>query len=157
MNRPRQLTMTIIAMIFTVFLGIASANDAPASSSFSEADARETALKWATYVGQGDVPALERFLHEKYLHIHGTALVETRTQFLDELRNGTRKYDPINMEEITVRLFGSTAVVSGKFNLKAVVRGKTVEGVNRFSLVIVAAQDGRQVASFQATAIPQQK
>ena len=125
MIRLGQLTLTMVAMIFTAFLGVASAHDtAPASTPLSEANARETALQWAAYVGQGDVPALERLLNEKYLHIHGTALVETRAQFLDALRNGTRKYDPINMEEITVRLFGSTAVVSGKFNLKAVVRGK---------------------------------
>jgi hypothetical protein len=47
--------------------------------------------------------------------------------------------------------------VTGKFYLKAFSRGKTIEGVNRFGLVLVKTQNEPKVVSFQATSIPQQK
>ena len=67
------------------------------------------------------------------------------------------KYDPIKIEEAKARIFDNSAVVTGKFNLKVFARGKMIEGVNRFGLVIVKTKQGIQVASFQATAIPQPK
>jgi ketosteroid isomerase-like protein len=91
------------------------------------------------------------------LHIHATALVESKAQFLEAFKNGTRKYDPITLEELRFRGFGSFAIVTGKFQLKAFSRGKTIEGVNRFGLVLIKTQKGHEVVSFQATSIPQQK
>ena len=55
---------------------------------------------------------------------------------------------------VDVRVFGSSAVVTAKINLKAFVRGKT-EKANRFGLVLVKTL-WQQVVSFQAAAIPQQ-
>ena len=122
----------------------------------NESDALAAAAKWADFVGQANVPELEKLLADRYIHIHATALVETKTQFLDAFRNGTRKYDPIKLEDLTVQTFGCFGIVRGKFQLKAFTRGKTIEGVNRFSLVIARSQKGYEVVSFQATPIPKQ-
>ncbi len=124
---------------------------------FSESEALSTVQEWASLVGQADTAALEKLLHNTYIHIHGTALVESKAQFLEAFKNGTRKYDPIRIEEVNVRLFGTSAIVTGKFNLKVLARGKTLEGVNRFGIVLVKTDKGQQVVSFQATAIPKQK
>lgn len=158
MKNCRLVTLLIVALLFSVFLAIACAQEKSLeSATFAEADVQKIALEWATLVGHGDVPGLEKLLNEKYMHIHGTALVESKAQFLEAFKNGSRRYDPIKMEEINVRVFGSSAVVTGKFNLKAFVRGKTIEGVNRFGLTLAITEQGKQVVSFQATAIPQQK
>ncbi len=158
MKPQRLFTMLIVAMMFSVFLGVAYAQEkASDSPMFSESDAQKIALEWASLVGQGNVPELENLLNDKYMHIHGTALVESKTQFLEAFKNGSRKYDPIKIEDMNIRVFGNSAVVTGKFNLKAFVRGKTIEGVNRFGLVLTITEKGKQVVSFQATAIPQQK
>jgi ketosteroid isomerase-like protein len=114
-------------------------------------------IKVKAAVSQADIAGLEQLLNDKYMHIHATALVESKAQFLEAFKNGSRKYDPIKIEEANVRVFGNSAVVTGKFNLKAFTRGKTLEGINRFGLVLVKTQKGIQVASFQATAIPLQK
>ena len=158
MKIQRLFTLLVVAMMFTVFLGVACAQEkASDSTTFSEADARKIALEWAEFVGQGNVLELEKLLNDKYMHIHGTALVESKAQFLEAFKNGSRKYEPIKIEEMSVRVFGSSAVVTGKFNLKAFVRGKTIEGVNRFGLIMAITEKGKQVVSFQATAIPQPK
>ena len=148
----------LLVMMASVFGGVANAQDkSSTTATFSESGALNIAQEWASLVSQANVSELKKLLNDKYMHIHGTALVESKTQFLEAFENGSRRYDPIKMEDINVRVFGSSAVVTGKFNLKAFVREKTIEGVNRFGLVLVKTETGQQVVSFQATAIPQQK
>ena len=70
------------------------------------------------------------------------------------LRGGRlRKYEPIQLEEVKTRLFGECAVVTGNFALKVSIKGKMMEGVNRFSFVVVQTPQGPKIVSFQATAI----
>ena len=119
----------------------------------SAATAEECAQQWASRVGQGQVDELNKILDDSYQHTHGTGLVENREEFLGALRSGARKYEPIQLEEVKTRLFGECAVVTGKFALKVSVKGKMMEGVNRFSFVVAQTPEGPKIVSFQATAI----
>jgi hypothetical protein len=150
-----KLKISLSKMIATVLLlsstALAQAENLNATSALSVAE------RWALVVGQADIPGLNDLLSNDYMHIHATALVESKAKFIDALQSGARKYDPIKIEESTVRVFGEAAVVSGKFALKATTRDRVIESVNRFSLVVVQTPKGLQVANFQATAIPQAK
>jgi hypothetical protein len=115
--------------------------------------AEECAQQWASYVGQGQADDLAKILDDSYQHTHGTGLVESREDFLGALRSGARKYEPIQLEDVKTRLFGECAVVTGKFALKVSVKGKMMEGVNRFSVVVVQTPQGPKIVLFQATAI----
>ena len=115
--------------------------------------AEECAQQWASYVGQGQADDLAKILDDSYQHTHGTGLVESKEEFLGALRSGARKYEPIQLEEVKTRLFGECAVVTGKFALKVSIKGKMMEGVNRFSFVVVQTPQGPKIVSFQATAI----
>ena len=158
MKIQKIIAVLCIAVLFSIYGSMAGAGDSSSSTStFSEAEALNLAQEWASRVSQADSAELEKLLHDKYTHIHATALVESKAQFLEAFKNGSRKYDPIKIEDPNVRVFGGSAVVTGRFNLKAFVRGKTIEGVNRFSLVLVKSVNGLQVVSFQATGIPPQK
>ena len=123
------------------------------AEALSAANAEECAQQWASCVGHGQADELNKVLDDSYQHIHGTGLVESREEFLGALRSGARKYEPIQLEEVRTRLFGDCAVVTGKFVLKVSIKGKMMEGVNRFSLVVVQAPQGPRIVSFQATAI----
>jgi hypothetical protein len=92
-------------------------------------------------VSQADIGGLEQLLNDRYMHIHATALVESKSQFIEAFKNGSRKYDPIKIEEAKVRVFDNSAVVRGKFDLKAFVRGKIIEGVNMFGMVLVKTKE----------------
>lgn len=123
------------------------------AESFSAATAEGCAQQWATNVSQGQADELAKILDDSYQHTHGTGLVENREDFLGALRSGARKYEPIQLEEVKTRLFGECAVVTGKFALKVLIKGKMMEGVNRFSFVVVQTPQGPKIVSFQATAI----
>jgi hypothetical protein len=123
------------------------------AESFSAASAEGCTHQWASCVGQGKAEELAKILDESYQHIHGTGLVENKEEFLGALRSGARKYEPIQLEDVKTRLFGECAVVTGKFALKVSIKGKLMEGVNRFSFVVVQTPEGPKIVSFQATAI----
>ena len=123
------------------------------AESLSAATAEVCAQQWANYVGHGQADELAKILDDSYQHTHGTGLVENREEFLGALRSGVRKYEPIQLEDVKTRLFGECAVVTGKFALKVSIKGKIMEGVNRFSFVVVQTPQGPKIVSFQATAI----
>jgi len=149
-------SLFVLLIALSVFSGAAFPRENAGTSAVKESDVLNTAANWAELVSQANVAELEKLLDATYIHIHATAMVESKTQFLDAFRKGTRKYDPIKLEDLTVQTFGSFAIVRGKFNLKAFTRGKTIEGVNRFCLIIARSQKGYEVVSFQATPIPKQ-
>jgi ketosteroid isomerase-like protein len=137
-----------------VVIGCASKPVQPTEHAvWTEAAAMNSAKQWADAAGKPDVIELEKILTEDYVHIHATALVENKQQFIDALKTGTRKYDPIILEDAKVRIHGATAIVTARFNLKAISGGRTIEGANRITLVLVYTT-GSHVASFQATPIP---
>ncbi len=158
MSKRTMIFMTMLVALLSIFTFTASTG-VRAQSSFGmalfDSEALNTANAWASLISKADVAGLEALLNDKYVHIHATALIETKDQFVEALRTSARKYDPIKLEETSCRVFGNFAIVTGRFNLKAFSRGRTVEGVNRFSLTILKSPAGVQVVSFQATAIPQ--
>jgi hypothetical protein len=125
------------------------------AEALSAATAEDCAQQWANYVAQGKADELNKILGDSYQHTHGTGLVESREEFLGALISGARKYEQIQLEEVKTRLFGECAVVTGKFALKVSIKGKLMEGVNRFSFVVAQTPQGPKIVSFQATAIKQ--
>jgi ketosteroid isomerase-like protein len=124
---------------------------------FSENEVSGMMKKWSEAMGTADVKTLQTLLDDRYIHIHGTSLVESKSQFLEAFSNGSRKYDPITIEDQKIRIFHQAALVNGHFKLKAYTKDRTLEGVNRFTLVMTKTPQGIKIISFQATAIPQPK
>lgn len=156
MKFQRLIELFIVFIMLLILAGIAKAQNKNLDTAvLDESFALKKAQEWAFLVSNADVAGLEKLLSDQYIHVHATARVENKEQFLEAFKNGSRKYDPIKIEDVNVGLFESFAIVTGKFNLKAYARGKTIEGVNMFVLVLTKTNNGQQVVFFQATAIPQ--
>jgi ketosteroid isomerase-like protein len=151
------LSRMITAVFFVFSAGAGAQAENTRAGALNNSTALSTAERWATVVGQADIPGLNELLHADYVHVHATALVESKAKFIEALQTGARKYDPIKIEDSNVRVFGDSAVISGKFVLKATTRDRVIEGVNRFVLLVINTPTGLQVATFQATAIPSPK
>jgi len=148
-NKPMKIRFLLRLGLGLLFCFMGSVK----AEALSAATAEECAQQWASRVGQGQADELNKILDDSYQHIHGTGLVESKEEFLGALRIGARKYEPIQLEEVKTRLFGDCAVVTGKFALKVSIKGKIMEGVNRFSFVVAQTPQGPKIVSFQATAI----
>lgn len=142
-----------IIFLFPLFLGLSPVTAGVSPADTNPAACKDLARQWAEAVGSNRADALEAVLDEAYVHIHGTGLVESRATFLEALRSGTRQYQPLQLEDLVTRVIHDTALVTGKFRLKVEVRGKVLEGVNRFCLTMVKGSAGWKVVQFQATAL----
>ena len=148
-----KIFLKVLTLIFLIVASLTSFSD----QLFSENEISSTIKKWSEAMGSADVKTLQSLLDDKYIHIHGTSLVESKSQFLEAFSNGSRKYDPITIEDQKIRIFNQAALVNGHFKLKAYTKDRTLEGVNRFTLAMITTPQGIKVISFQATAIPQPK
>ncbi|NBS13386.1 MAG: nuclear transport factor 2 family protein [Verrucomicrobia bacterium] len=150
----RQGFRNILLPVFFLFLSTGKDWAEPAKvGAMSDTQLLALAESWAGSVGGNHPDQLEMILDENYEHIHGTGLQENREQFLAALRSGARKYKPIRLEELRVRVLGNVALVTGKFSLQVEARGKVIEGTNRFCMTMIERPEGWKILQFQATAL----
>jgi hypothetical protein len=157
MKAQKFVLLMIAAIVVSLSASVGAQDGSARAMGLDESEALKTAQRWALLVSEADIGGLNELLLNNYMHIHATALVESKDKFIEALKTGARKYDPIKIEDSNVRIFGDSAVVTGKFALKATTRERVIESVNRFGLLLIKTQRGIQVASFQATLIPQPK
>ena len=80
--------------------------------------------KW-TWMAERNVDALEGLFHEKsaFVHMGGSW---PRKQELDVIKSGTIQYKKADIQEASVRIIGTTAIVLNRIRLLAVVGGNEV-------------------------------
>jgi len=61
---------------------------------------------------------------------------------LKDVKDGTLKYERLDKSEMKVRVYGETAVVTGRAQSKIKVKGQEVGGIDRFTEVF-ARQGGK--------------
>jgi hypothetical protein len=83
----------------------------PAEETKKEVAVIESALHRAILAA--DVKKLESVLDESFIWTHRTGQQTTRQQLLDDLGSGQLKYVKLETNNVTVNLYGETAVVRG--------------------------------------------
>ena len=94
--------------------------------------------KWR-WMAERDVEALEKLFAEEavFVHMGGTM---TRSQELDVIKSGRIQYKDAQIQEVSVRFVGTTAILLNRIRLVAVVGGNEV--VNPFTVTEVYVQQG---------------
>ncbi|NDQ58788.1 MAG: nuclear transport factor 2 family protein [Acidipila sp.] len=129
---------------------------APATSAQpGESAALQLEHDWTQAYLNHDVAALELVLADDWTYSPSDGSFKTRSQYIEEFRVDTMKYQSIDQQNVSVRIYGNTAVVRGEEVIKATDSGKPVTLHIRFTDVLVKT-NGRwhAVASHEST-IPQ--
>ena len=99
---------------------------------------------------KGDVQTLEEILADDLIYTHTTARLDTKASFIDAVATGRTNYRSVEREDVKVRQFGDTAIVTGhaKFHV----------GENKFEaryIDVYAKRNGAwQMVAWQSTRIP---
>jgi ketosteroid isomerase-like protein len=93
-------------------------------------------------VVQADVAFLERVLHEGYAHHRPRGTVEDRAQYLENRKARRVDFESLVADEIKVRVFGDTAVVTGRSTAKGKDQHGAMDEQRRWTRVLVR-RDGR--------------
>jgi ketosteroid isomerase-like protein len=102
---------------------------------------------------QGDLAALEGLLAEDLTYTHSSGKAETRAQFLESLRSGKLRYLAASRSDVAVRVYGDTAVVTGRAEMKVSSQGQELTLPIRFTEVWVKSGGAWKLAAWQSTRV----
>ena len=102
----------------------------------------------------GDVAALDEILADDVVYTHASGEVETKQQFLESVASHRIEYQSLEASEVTVRVFGTAAVITGRGSMEIRRAGQGKSFAFRF-IEVYANRDGRwQMAAWQSTRLP---
>jgi hypothetical protein len=100
---------------------------------------------------------LERMTSADYTFINQLGELRTKSEILDGFKSRSYNYDTREISEFKVRVYGDTAVVTGRARQKGVENSKDYSGESRFTRVYIK-QDGHWVSvALQVTLIAKQR
>lgn len=139
----------ILALIF--FLAVSGYAQAPANSAAAQEVLQIEKARVDALV-HNDFPALEKIFAADLTYVHSTGVLESRTEFLDKLRSGERKYESMQADDgVAVRSYGGTAIVTGATKVTVIIGGKTQNIHLRFTETWLKRNNQWQLAAWQAT------
>src|SRR5215468_907963 len=104
-------------------------------------------------VVKADVAVLERVLHEDYVHHGPRGMVENRAQYLENRKARRVDFESLVPDEIKVRVYGDTAIVTGRSTAKGKDQHGKMDDQRHWTRVLVR-RDGRwQFVNFHAALI----
>lgn len=150
--------------VFLIVLSIvllATSAPAPASDAHagrlgrSERQVLDAERRRIAAMVQGDTDTLNAVLANELTYTHTTGRTDTKSDFITALTEGRLKYESLDTEELRVRVYGQTGVLTGRAKVRVGSRGPAVSFRMKYTGVYVR-RDGRwQLAAYQATRLPE--
>ncbi len=104
----------------------------------------------------GDVATLDRILADDCTYVHPSGKVETKAELLAGFKAQDRKYKSIKRDDVVVRIYGNTAIVTGRNSISAEYQGKNYDVQNRFTRVYVKQTGKWRLVAHHGSNIAQQ-
>jgi uncharacterized protein (TIGR02246 family) len=147
------ILITLLAIAFSVSgfaKTVQTRNDGSVEQTIRqlENENREATLK-------NDASVFERLLADDWLNTNANGTVTTKAQLMTLLKSGTFKISSLEYDDVVVRAYKDTAVVTGRSTSTRMGQdNKLITGQVRFTRVYVKRDSGWQVVSAQSTPIP---
>ena len=109
-----------------------------------ERQAREASIR-------RDAEFSQRTLAEDYVAITPLGQVTTKQDTVSARKSGQLRYETINVTDMVVRVYGDTAVVTARADVKGHQLGEDFSGPYRYTRVWVRRTGHWQAVSYQAT------
>ena len=101
-----------------------------------------------------DTQALDEILADDLSYVHSTARVETKAEFIAALTSGRTNYQSIERDDVDVRQYGETAVVTGRAKFHVNANGNDVRFQVRFTDVYAKRDNVWRMVAWQSTKLP---
>jgi ketosteroid isomerase-like protein len=107
----------------------------------------------AAAVVKGDVATLEGLTSDDYILINANGQVSDKATTMNNIKTGNIKLTANEVSDLKVRIYGNTAVVTGKSDAKGTIGGRELKGPVMFTRVYVKKGGKWQSVAFQQTPI----
>jgi ketosteroid isomerase-like protein len=105
----------------------------------------------AAAVVKGDVAYVEKQTADDYMFINMFGQTTDKMQLIDSMKSGNLKLSADDISDVKVRVYGNTAVVTGKSDIKGMMGGKDASGQSLFTRVFVKKGGHWQTVTLQQT------
>lgn len=141
-----------IAVLLT--LGIASLSGAGQVENQGEKEIRALEAQLSAAVINADADFFEGILADDFSHTSHTGRFRNKRQWMSDLRRGGAKYTSFKTDDIAVRIYGDTAIVTGRSSPTGTnSRGEPIIGQYRYLRAWIRRAGGWQAIAFQGTRI----
>lgn len=135
-------------MKLSIAIAVCALALAPAFAA-QEEEVREAEKQWNQARLRNDVAALDHLLSEDWVITHADGKLETKAHYIADVKSNERKYEYINEDEISVRVYGDAAVLTGRIRSKGHLREQPLGGDTRFTRIYVKRQGRWQMVASQ--------
>lgn len=133
----------------------AQAQARPEGSHEDPADqVRSLELRRLEHLVAGNYDGLADLLADDLVYTHSNGRVDTKESYLAPLRAGTTRYVEYAPSELTVRVHGTTAILFGRAQMRALVSGEERRNDLRFTNVWLFRDGHWRMAAWQSTRLP---
>jgi len=145
-------------VVIAAALGVVMLTAAPAGAQGMGAPSVEEQIKKmerdrAAAVVKADVATLEGLTSDDYVLINANGQVSNKAETMNSIKTGKIKLTANEVSDLSVRVYGDTAVVTGKSTAKGSINGIELKGPVMFTRVYVKKNGKWQSVAFQQTPI----
>lgn len=109
---------------------------------------------WNAAVLHGNIAAMDGLLADDYMAITPTGILQSKEQALASLRSGALRFSSLDVSDRKIRLYGTTALVTSRAEVKATGPDGAMSGSYRYTRVYVKDSRGVwRIVSFEASKI----
>lgn len=139
--------------VVLILLSVVQAASVPPPQT-TESSVLQLEQRFTTALLKKDAVVFDKLLADDLVHIGFDGRVAGKTEYMTFFKQGTwqyRKYEPYN---VTVKILGDVAVVTGRINRWIVINGGETIGAFAFTHVWSRTGDHWRLTSSQLTTIP---
>ena len=112
---------------------------------------REAAAGWTQGAVKQDAASLQKYLADDLQYAHAGGQTQNKEQYVAAVTKGPARYESFTFSDVTVRFYGSAAVLTGFVDVKMVGR----DSFRVRTLQVYTPKDGYwQMAAHQSTRLP---
>ncbi|MBQ12716.1 MAG: DUF4440 domain-containing protein [Planctomyces sp.] len=101
-----------------------------------------------------DTQELNEILADDLIYTHSTARLETKAEFISSCTSGRTDYRSVETDDVKVRNYGDTAVVTGHAKIHVNANGQDVKFQVRYLDVYAKRDDVWRMVAWQSTKLP---
>jgi uncharacterized protein (TIGR02246 family) len=98
-----------------------------------------------------DAGRLDRLLGDDLTYVHASGLVQSKAEFINDLKSGKRVYKTVANSDVEVRLLQDAAVITAKSEISVSFEGKENDLSLRVIEVYAKRNGGWQLIAYQST------
>jgi ketosteroid isomerase-like protein len=159
----RILAVPIVAAAFSLAAAVAtsaqgaapkkSTKPAASTSASVEEQIKKLETDRAQAVVRADVATLEAQTSDDYTLINANGQLSGKSDTMNAIKSGNIKLTSNELSDLKVRLYGNTAIVTGRSASKGTIGGMEIKGPILFTRVYVKTNGRWQSVAFQQTPV----